>query len=147
MAVYFCDVFDSIGEPWNLTGFVIGFLPSLQVLGFGCLVVWQMSRMHMIDLHCTDTEYSENLLESARIDGASSFQCFWKIKLHWWCLLLLLDFSLLFTNFPELYDQNLTLTGGGPWNLQKCLLWIFVIQHFQETCMEWHRQKELSSLL
>lgn len=89
----------------------------------------------------------ENLLESARIDGASSFQCFWKIKLPLMMPAFTIGLFLTLTNCFKLYDQNLTLTEVARRNLQKCLLWIFVIQHFQETCMEWHRQKELSSLL
>lgn len=56
----------------------------------------------------------ENLLESARIDGASSFQCFWKIKLPLMMPAFTIGLFLTLTNCFKLYDQNLTLTGGGP---------------------------------
>ena len=71
-------------------------------------------RIYDADLHCTDTEYSGNLLESARIDGASSFQCFWKIKLPLMMPAFTIGLFLTLTNCFKLYDQNLTLTGGGP---------------------------------
>ena len=56
----------------------------------------------------------EYLFESARIDCASSFQCFWKIKLPLMMPAFTIGLFLTLTNCFKLYDQNLTLTGGGP---------------------------------
>lgn len=53
--VMYLTVLESFLE---LTGFVIGFLLSLQVLGFGYSCCMADERIYDADLHCTDTEYS-----------------------------------------------------------------------------------------
>ena len=73
----------------------------------------------------------ENLLESARIDGASSFQCFWKIKLPLMMPAFTIGLFLTLTNCFKLYDQNLTLTGGGPAKSE---------ERFQELCLDLQKQ-------
>ena len=71
-------------------------------------------RIYDADLHCTDTEYSGKFVGVCEIDGASSFQCFWKIKLPLMMPAFTIGLFLTLTNCFKLYDQNLTLTGGGP---------------------------------
>ena len=82
--------------------------------GLVILVVWQMSGYMMLIYIAQIQNIPENLLESARIDGASSFQCFWKIKLPLMMPAFTIGLFLTLTNCFKLYDQNLTLTGGGP---------------------------------
>ena len=76
----FCDVFDSIGELLGIN-WLCDWLStkSTGFWGLVILVVWQMSGYMMLIYIAQIQNIPENLLESARIDGASSFQCFWKI--------------------------------------------------------------------
>ena len=111
----FCDVFDSIGELLGIN-WLCDWLStkSTGFWGLVILVVWQMSGYMMLIYIAQIQNIPENLLESARIDGASSFQCFWKIKLPLMMPAFTIGLFLTLTNCFKLYDQNLTLTGGGP---------------------------------
>ena len=111
-----------LGYVWQLIfdGIFVKFDTALKLnetLGFWglvILVVWQMSGYMMLIYIAQIQNIPENLLESARIDGASSFQCFWKIKLPLMMPAFTIGLFLTLTNCFKLYDQNLTLTGGGP---------------------------------
>lgn len=111
----FCDVFDSVGELLGIN-WLCDWLStkSTGFWGLVILVVWQMSGYMMLIYIAQIQNIPENLLESARIDGASSFQCFWKIKLPLMMPAFTIGLFLTLTNCFKLYDQNLTLTGGGP---------------------------------
>ena len=109
------NLFDSIGELLGIN-WLCDWLStkSTGFWGLVILVVWQMSGYMMLIYIAQIQNIPENLLESARIDGASSFQCFWKIKLPLMMPAFTIGLFLTLTNCFKLYDQNLTLTGGGP---------------------------------
>lgn len=110
-----CDVFDGLGELLGIR-WLCNWL-STQTTGFWGLVivvVWQMSGYMMLIYIAQIQNLPDNLMESARIDGAGSFQCFIKIKLPLMMPAFTIGLFLTMTNCFKLYDQNLTLTGGGP---------------------------------
>lgn len=76
--------------------------------------IWRWVGYQMIFFLAGLQNIDDSLYEAARIDGATSFQCFRKITL------LLLRPMILFTTVMclnsalQVYDESVNLTGGGP---------------------------------
>lgn len=78
------------------------------------VVTWQMSGYMMLVYIAQIQNIPDNLLEAASIDGAGSIQQFIRIKLPLMMPAFTIGLFLTMTNCFKLYDQNLTLTNGGP---------------------------------
>ena len=82
--------------------------------GLIILMCWQqigyMMIIYIAGLQSIPTDY----LEAALIDGASSWQILWKIKIPNVMPSITICMFLTLTNGFKLFDQNLALTGGEP---------------------------------
>ncbi len=56
----------------------------------------------------------KELLEAATIDGANKWQSFWKVKFPLIIPAFTVSLFLTLSNAFKVYDQNMALTGGGP---------------------------------
>ncbi len=113
----FIKAFASFG---NLLG-----IESLQTwlsttqTGFWALVIvmcWQMSGYIMVIYISYLQSVDVSLLEAASLDGANDWQQFWKIKFPMIMPGFTVSLFMTLSNCFKLYDQNLSLTGGGPYN-------------------------------
>lgn len=113
----FNKTFESIGEFTGLE-FFQGWLttPETGFWGLVMLFVWQMSGYMMLIYISFLNNIPEELLEAADIDGASSLQTFFKIKLPMLMPAFTVTLFLTLSNAFKIYDQNLALTQGGPYN-------------------------------
>ena len=55
-----------------------------------------------------------SLIEAAKVDGATAWQTFWKVKIPNLMPTITICLFLSITNGFKLFDQNLALTGGAP---------------------------------
>jgi raffinose/stachyose/melibiose transport system permease protein len=85
--------------------------------GFFALVIvlcWQMSGYVMVIYISYIQGIDQSVIEASAIDGATGWNAFWRIKFP----LILPGFTvslfLTLSNCFKLYDQNLSLTNGGP---------------------------------
>ncbi|MDE7016310.1 MAG: sugar ABC transporter permease [Lachnospiraceae bacterium] len=110
-----CEVFDDIGNALGLD-FLCNWLSNQRTgfLGLLIVVVWQMSGYMMLVYIAQLQNIPDSLLEAAAIDGAGSFKQFVKVKLPLMMPAFTIGLFLTMTNCFKLYDQNLTLTSGGP---------------------------------
>lgn len=86
--------------------------------GFWGLVIvflWQMSGYIMIIYISFLNNIPKDLLEAGRIDGASSWQLFWKVKLPMLAPAFTISLFLTLANAFKVYDMNLALTNGAPY--------------------------------
>ncbi len=82
-----------------------------------CVVLaasWQYIGYHMIIYLCAMQNIQESILEAARIDGASSWQSFWKIIFPLIVPILKIDTVLVATGSLRIFDIVFVMTGGGP---------------------------------
>ncbi len=87
-------------------------------LGFWGLVIlmcWQQIGYMMIIYIAGLQAVPEDMLEAARIDGASSWQTLWKVTIPNVMPSITICTFLTLTNSFKLFDQNLALTGGLPY--------------------------------
>lgn len=84
--------------------------------GIVILFMWQMSGYMMTIYISFLNNIPEEMLEAADIDGASQWRKFWDIKFPMIAPGFTICMFLTLSNAFKIYDQNLALTNGGPYN-------------------------------
>lgn len=113
----FIKAFASIGEVLGIQSLQT-WLSTTQT-GFWALVIvmcWQMSGYIMVIYISYLQGVDESLLEAASLDGATEWQKFTRIKFPMIMPAFTVSLFMTLSNCFKLYDQNLSLTGGGPYN-------------------------------
>lgn len=96
-------------------------ITSNSVLGFWGLIIlmcWQQIGYIMIIYIAGFQAVSEDMLEAARIDGATRMQTLFKVTIPNMMSSFTICLFLTLTNGFKLFDQNLALTGGQPFIIQ-----------------------------
>lgn len=83
-------------------------------IGMLVLLLWQQIGYMMIIYVAGLNNVSPDLIEAAQIDGASSLQILFKIKIPMIMSSVTICTFLTLTNGFKMFDQNLSLTGGDP---------------------------------
>lgn len=113
----FINAFSAVGSSLGLDGLKT-WLSTTQT-GFWALVIvmcWQMSGYIMVIYISYIQGVDESLLEAADLDGATAWQKFWNVKFPLIMPGFTVSLFMTLSNCFKLYDQNLSLTGGGPYN-------------------------------
>lgn len=82
--------------------------------GIIILMCWQQIGYMMIIYIAGFQNVPDDLIEAAKIDGATDWQILWKIKIPMMMPSITICVFLTLTNSFKLFDQNLALTGGDP---------------------------------
>ena len=82
--------------------------------GLLILMCWQQVGYMMIIYIAGLQSVSEDMMEAARIDGATKWQTLWRITIPNVMSSFTICIFLTLTNSFKLFDQNLALTGGAP---------------------------------
>ncbi|MGX7350878.1 hypothetical protein RU97_GL000409 [Enterococcus canis] len=109
----FSAIGDMIGNPALKTWL------STTETGFWAMVIvmcWQMSGYIMVIYISYLQGVDESLLEAADLDGATAWQKFWNVKFPLIMPGFTVSLFMTLSNCFKLYDQNLSLTNGGPYN-------------------------------
>lgn len=113
----FIKVFAGLGSVLGIES-LNGWLSTTQT-GFWGLVIlmsWQMSGYIMVIYIAYLEGVPQELIEAAEIDGASPFQRLRYIVFPLVAPAFTVSMFLTMSNTFKLYDQNLSLTAGGPFN-------------------------------
>ena len=103
-------VLSLVGEPLLALNSTAGYW------GLIILMCWQQVGYMMIIYIAGLQSVPDSLIEAAHIDGATSWQTLWKVKLPMVMPSITICSFLTLTNSFKLFDQNLALTGGEPGN-------------------------------
>lgn len=95
-------------------GVTITFSPDYGFWGLVILMNWQLIGYMMIIYIAGIQNIPEELIEAAKIDGASKFQILRKITIPLVMPSATICLFLTLTNSFKLFDQNLALTNGAP---------------------------------
>ncbi|MCF0258296.1 MAG: sugar ABC transporter permease [Erysipelotrichaceae bacterium] len=82
--------------------------------GIIILMCWQQIGYMMIIYIAGLQNVPDDLIEAAKIDGATDWQILWKIKIPMMMPSITICVFLTLTNSFKLFDQNLALTAGEP---------------------------------
>lgn len=113
----FISAFQAVGEKIGVKA-LEGWLSTTRTgfLGLVILTAWQMSGYIMIIYIAHLEGIPEDIIEAAKIDGATSWQRFRYIIFPMVAPAFTVSLFLTLSNSFKLYDQNLSLTGGAPYN-------------------------------
>ncbi len=78
------------------------------------VTVWQSSGYMMIIYITGLVSIEQDVLEAARVDGASAARTLWSIKMHLMAQAFTISLFLTLRGGFMAYDVNVALTGGGP---------------------------------
>ena len=90
--------------------------PTYGFWGLIILMNWQMIGYMMIIYVAGLQNVPTDLIEAAEIDGATSLQTLFKVKIPMVMPSITICLFLTISNSFKMFDQNLALTGGGPSN-------------------------------
>lgn len=115
----------AFGAVYNSTGieFFKNWLSdtTTSFLGLLILVIWQLAGYMMIIYIAQIQNIPDYLLEAAEIDGANYIQKLFRVILPLVAPAFTIGLFLSLTTCFKLYDQNLALTNGGPFNSTEML--------------------------
>ena len=113
----FINAFSAMGDFFGNPGLKT-WLSTTQT-GFWAMVIvmcWQMSGYIMVIYISYLQGVDESLLEAADLDGATPWQKFWNVRFPLIMPGFTVSLFMTLSNCFKLYDQNLSLTNGGPYN-------------------------------
>ncbi|UOQ44816.1 sugar ABC transporter permease [Halobacillus salinarum] len=133
------------GDVANLTGIegLNGWLSTTNT-GFWGLVIltaWQMAGYIMIIYIAYLENIPKELIEAAKIDGAGSFQRFKTVTFPLVAPAFTVSMFLTLSMAFKIYDQNLSLTNGGPYNSTQMVAMEIVKTAFSDNDMAYAQAK------
>jgi raffinose/stachyose/melibiose transport system permease protein len=114
----FVKGFAAIGNLTDLSVFKLPWLGDEATAFWGIVIVfaWQISGYMMVIYIAALQGVDQTLLEAARIDGASSWTLLTKIIIPLILPAFTICFFLTISMAFKIFDLNISLTGGGPFN-------------------------------
>lgn len=138
----FIKVFSGVGDLLGIDA-LKGWLSTPET-GFWALAIlmsWQMSGYIMVIYISYLESVPKELLEAAEIDGANSFQRFIHVTFPLVAPAFTVSLFLTLSNSFKLYDQNLSLTGGGPFHSTQMVAMEIYKTAFTENAMAYAQSK------
>ena len=114
---------------YDTFGLVMKLNESLGFAGLVIVVSWQQIGYMMIIYIAGLQNVPGDLIEAARIDGATPWQTLWRVKIPIIMPSITICSFLTLTNSFKLFDQNFALTAGEPAN-RSALLALDIYQTF-----------------
>ena len=105
--------------------------------GLIILTAWQQIGYMMIIYIAGLQNVPDDLIEAAAIDGANTWQTFWKVKLPMIMSSITVCVFLTLTNSFKLFDQNLALTAGDPAHSTEMLALNIYQTFYSRAGMQW----------
>jgi len=138
----FIRVFSAVGDFTGIEG-LLGWLstPMTGFWGLIILTVWQQAGYIMIIYIAYLQGVPKELIESAKIDGATTFQKFRYITFPLIAPGFTVSMFLTLSSSFKIYDQNLSLTGGGPFNSTQMVAMNIVDTAFSSNQMAYGQSK------
>lgn len=112
----FSDAFKTIGETTGLTSVFFNWLldPTASLFALVIVITWQMAGYVMIIYITGIQSIPDEVIEAAKIDGATGIRRFFSITLPLIMPSITICVFYSLSNCFKIYDINLALTGGGP---------------------------------
>ncbi|MFC4737912.1 carbohydrate ABC transporter permease [Bacillus daqingensis] len=140
----FISVFADLGDLFGIAG-LNGWLTTATT-GFWGLVIltsWQLAGYIMIIYIAYLQSIPEELLEAAKVDGANAFQRFRNVTFPLVAPAFTVSMFLTLSTSFKIYDQNLSLTDGGPFNSTEMIAMNIVYTAFSSNEMAYGQAKAI----
>lgn len=138
----FTKAFAAVGDAVGIEG-LKGWLSTSET-GFWGLVIltsWQMAGYVMLIYIAYLQSVPQELIEAAQIDGASKFQRFRTITVPLIAPAFTVSLFLTLSHSFKMYDQNLSLTNGGPYSSTEMVAMNIIKSAFTDNAMAYAQSK------
>ncbi|MCR8643463.1 sugar ABC transporter permease [Paenibacillus sp. N1-5-1-14] len=140
----FIKVFGAVGSALGIESLQSWLsTPGTSFWGLVILMSWQMAGYIMVIYVAYLENVPQDLIEAAEIDGANAFQRFKAITFPLVAPAFTVSLFLTLSNSFKLYDQNLSLTGGGPYNSTQMVAMNIFKSAFGENQMAYSQAKAI----
>ncbi|OIJ13628.1 ABC transporter permease [Anaerobacillus alkalilacustris] len=140
----FISVFSDLGHSLGISG-LTGWLstPTTGFWGLVILTCWQMGGYIMIIYIAYLQNIPTELIEAAEVDGANSYQRFLNVTFPLVAPAFTISMFLTLSTSFKIYDQNLSLTNGGPYNSTEMIAMNIVHTAFTSNQMAYGQAKAI----
>ncbi|GHU61565.1 ABC transporter permease [Clostridia bacterium] len=144
----FMKAFTAIGDATGIA-FFQGWLSTTNTGFWGLVIlfIWQMSGYIMIIYISFINNIPGEMIEAAKIDGATPWQAFWRIKFPMLAPAFTVSLFLTLSSAFKIYDQNLALTSGGPFDSTQMVAMNIVNEAFAVRNMGYAQAKAVIFLM
>jgi raffinose/stachyose/melibiose transport system permease protein len=113
---FFTYILPAVGELWNIGWLKNSILADANVAWIGVLIVgvWQAVALNTIIYISGLQTIPGDIYEAGMIDGANTWQTFWKLTLPMLMPFVSINLILSTKNMLMVFDQIMSLTQGGP---------------------------------
>ena len=115
--------------------------------GLIILMCWQQIGYMMIIYIAGLQAVPDDLIEAAQIDGSTSWQTLWKVKLPMVMPSITICMFLTLTNSFKLFDQNLALTAGEPNHATEMLAYNIYNTFYARAGAQWKGMGQAKAVL
>ena len=144
----FINVFSEVGDMINVAA-LDGWLatPATGFWGLVILTAWQLAGYIMVIYIAYLQNVPNELIEASKVDGASPFQRFRNVTFPLIAPAFTVSMFLTLSMSFKIYDQNLSLTDGGPFNSTEMVAMNIVYTAFDSNQMAYGQAKAVIFLI
>lgn len=112
----FANMLPDVGQSLGIDALSTNILgnPSLAWIGIVIVAVWQDAAQTIIIYLAGLQTIPEDVVEASKLDGAGSWNRFWKVTFPLLAPFFTVNMLLTFKSFLQVFDQVVALTEGGP---------------------------------
>jgi raffinose/stachyose/melibiose transport system permease protein len=107
--------------------------PTWATVTVICVVIWSSFGVNVVLYLSGLQTIPESLIEAARLDGASPWQTFWKVKLPILAPTVTVNIVLAAIGLLRVYEMILALTAGGPAGKTQSIVYSILTSSFENT--------------
>ncbi|WP_235032417.1 carbohydrate ABC transporter permease [Actinacidiphila yanglinensis] len=107
--------------------------PKWAIATVVCVIVWSSFGVNVVLYLAGLQTVPDNVLEAAKIDGASPWQTFWRVKLPMLAPTVTVNVVLVVIGLLRVYELILALTAGGPAGETQSFVYNILTSSFDNT--------------
>ncbi|HEY4453187.1 MAG TPA: sugar ABC transporter permease [Pseudonocardiaceae bacterium] len=107
--------------------------PTWATVTLTCVIIWASFGVNVVLYLSGLQTIPQSLVEAARLDGATSWQTFWKVKLPYLAPTVTVNIVLVVIGLLRVYELILALTAGGPAGKTQSIVYNILTSSFENS--------------
>lgn len=107
--------------------------PTWATVTLTCVIVWASFGVNVVLYLSGLQTIPQSLIEAARLDGATAWQTFWKVKLPYLAPTVTVNIVLVVIGLLRVYELILALTAGGPAGKTQSIVYNILTSSFENS--------------
>jgi ABC-type sugar transport system permease subunit len=107
--------------------------PTWATVTLTCVIIWASFGVNVVLYLSGLQTIPQSLIEAARLDGATAWQTFWKVKLPYLAPTVTVNIVLVVIGLLRVYELILALTAGGPAGKTQSVVYNILTSSFENS--------------